>query len=248
MYDLLIKKIKAKKPLDRLDDAIVLDRIVSFFKINPKLFKKIDFDNEKNANFKLVLKNVRNELNKRYGVFWSNDISLEGHKSSKERLEFYEELYNEIFSITGKPSIILDIGAGLNPLSILLMKFKGEYIATELNKYDCDALNKWFIKNKIDGKAIVLDLNKNLNFPKADVVFLFKIFDSVEEKGHKLSEEILKKLGCKYAVVSFATKTVMGKEMNFPNRGWIERLLTRLELKFDKVEFSNEMFYIIKMK
>jgi len=247
-YNLLISKIKEKKPLDRLDDSIVLDRIILFLNKNPKIMKKIDYTNEKNSGFKEVLKNVRDELNKRYGVFWSSSMTLEGHKSSAERQEFYSEIYKKIFSITGMPSKILDVSCGMNPLSIPYMNFRGEYIGTELAAKDCAALNKWFSQNKIKGKVIQVDLTKKFELPSSDVVFLFKVFDSVEEKGHKLAEEILKKLDCKYAVVSFATASVRGVKMNFPHRGWIERLVSRLGLSYEKLEFENEIFYVVKMK
>lgn len=250
-YKLLIAKIKEKKPLDRLEDKFILDMIKIFSNKNPKILKKIDFMNEKNAEFKIVLKNVRNELNKRYGVFWSKDFSLEAHKSSLERIEFYSELYNKIFSITGIPASILDISCGLNPLSLKFMKgFKGKYYCTELNQKDCDLLNKWFAKNKINGEAKCVDLRSSyeFNFPSVDLVFLFKVFDSVEEKGHKLAEKILLSLKCKYTVVSFSTLGIKGNKMNFPNRGWIERLLFRLGFSYNKLEFKNEIFYVIKMR
>lgn len=248
MYKLLINKIKEKKPLDRLDDAYVRERIEDFLKKNTKLAKKIDFENERNKDFKTVLKAVRDELNKRYGIFWSDEFNLESHRSSKERMGFYNELYKKIFAITGKPNSILDISAGLNPLSIKYMDgFEGKYVSTELAQKDCEMINRYFKENKINGKAIQQDITKNLEFPEADVVFLFKVFDSVEEKGHKLAERILKDLKCRYAVISFATRTAWGKKMNFPNRGWIERLFERLELSYKKLEFENEVFYVVRL-
>lgn len=249
-YNLLISKIKEKKPLDRLSDNVIIDEISRVFAKDIKLEKKVDFFNERNSGFKQVVKLVRDELNKRYGVFWSSDFELSGHKSSLERVEFYPELYSSIFDITGKVSGILDISCGMNPLSIKFMKgFKGKYYCTELNQKDCDLLNEWFIKNKIDGHATCVDLRSSyeFSFPVVDLVFLFKVFDSVEEKGHKLAEKILKSLKCKYAVVSFSTHTIRGREMNFPNRGWIEKLLFRLGFSYDKLEFSNEIFYVIKI-
>jgi hypothetical protein len=246
MYELLIKKIKEKKPLDKLEDKYVEEKINLFLKNNPKI--KVDFTNQKNSNFKRILKEVRNELNKRYGIFWlSNELSLESHKSSKERLTFYKELYKKIFEITEKPETILDISSGLNPLSIHYADFKGEYIATELAKKDCDLLNEYFKQNHIKGKAIQLDLTKTNKFPKADMVFLFKVFDSVEEKGHKLAESIIKSLDTKYIIISFATTTARNRKMNFPNRGWIEQLLKRLNLNYKKLEFENEIFYVVKV-
>ncbi len=81
--------------------------------------------------------------------------------------------------------------------------------------------------------------------PKADVCFMFKFLDPLEEKGHKLSEEIIKSLDCKYIVVSFSTKTISGRNMRYPYRGWIEKMLNRINIKFDRFNLENEVFYII---
>lgn len=251
MYELLIKKIKEKKPLNNLDDSLIEEKIINFLKLNPKINKSLDLNNEKNKEFIKILKSIRNNLNKHYGIFWlSNTISLESHKSTKERLNFYPELYRKIFALTGKPKTILDISSGLNPLSFEFTNLpkSTKYIATELSKQDCEILNNFFQKNQINGEAIQIDLTKTQSFPKADVVFLFKVFDSVEEKGHKLAELIINNLKANYAVISFATITTKNQKMNFPNRGWIERLLERLKLTYKKLNFGNEVFYIVKLK
>jgi len=76
---------------------------------------------------------------------------------------------------------------------------------------------------------------------------LFKVLDPLEQgKGHKLSEVLIKAIPAKWIVVSFATKTVAGKPMRHPERGWIERMLDRIGYKFSKFKTSNELFYIIQ--
>lgn len=239
MYELLIKKIKEKKPLDRLDNSYVSARISEFLKRNSKL--KIDFNNIKNKGFKEIVKAVRSELHKSYALFWSAD----SHRSACERKSFYDTLYKKIFAVTGKPSRILDISAGLNPFYFPFKDFKVEYIATELSLSDCKKIEGYFKKNKIKGRVLQIDLKKDFKLPKADVAFLFKIFDSIEVKGHKTAEKIIKSLNVKYAVVSFATRTITGKRMRFSRRYWFESMISRLGYKYEVIEFENEIFYVV---
>ena len=239
IYELLIKKIKEKKPLYRLDDSYVSARISEFLKKNPKL--KIDFNNVKNKGFKKIVKAVRAELHENYALFWKDN----SHRSAVERREFYDVLYKKIFAITGKPAVVLDISAGLNPLYFPFKDFRCEYIATELSLEDCRKIETFFKKNKIKGSALQVDLKKEFKLPHADVAFLFKILDSIEVKGHKIAERVIKSLDAKYAVVSFATRTIGDKKMRFPRRIWFEAMIERLGFKYTIIEFSNEIFYVV---
>lgn len=242
MHESLIKKIKEKKPFDRLDDGYVSERVSEFLKKNSKL--KIDFNNVKNKGFKDAVKAVRAELHKSYALFWGANT----HRSAVERKDFYDSLYKKIFAITGKPAVILDISAGLNPFYFPFKDFKVEYIATELSSSDCKRIEAYFKKNKIKGKVLQIDLKKDFKLPSADIVFLFKILDSIEVKGHKIAERVIKSLNAKYAVVSFATRTVGDKKMRFPRRRWFEVMLERLKLRYSVIEFSNEIFYVVRIK
>ncbi|MBU0470945.1 MAG: hypothetical protein KKA62_03425 [Nanoarchaeota archaeon] len=187
---------------------------------------------------------------------------LETHSSTKERLPLYSELYKKIFEITGKPEILADFGSGINPFSYPFMKLtKLKYYAYDINLEEVNALNTFFQQMKkenknFNGKAEVLDLLKlrgagELKKPalkKADLAFLFKITDVLDQgKGHKVTEEVIRNIPARFIVVSFPTKTMSGKKMNFPRRKWIELMCERLGYKFKILEFSNEIFYVIKM-
>ena len=237
---MLIKKIKNKTPLDRLDDDFVRFYLDEFFKRNYKLKKKFLENKLRKSGEKLIIKNVRNELNKVYGQFWlNNKLELSSHKSTKERKEIYPGLYDKIFKITGEPKRILDLGSGLNALSYSNGIY---YIAAELTNYDCYNLRKYFNEHNIKGEVIKSNLIIDRNFPEADICFMFKILDFFD---HKTAEELVKSVKAKFIVVSFSTETVQGRKMNYPRRGWLEVMLKRLKFKFEKLEFKNEIFYII---
>lgn len=175
------------------------------------------------------------------------DGILKSSVSTRERS--YGLLYEEIFSITSRPKKIIDYGAGINPVS--LHKYPGIFVfALEINKNDVDFLNKYFIKLK-NGKAELFDLNKTekLSKFKGDVGLLFKVVDVLDlSKGHKNAEKIICAMNVKWLVVSFATKTLSGKDMNFPYRGWFERLCERLKWKYKKLIKPNEIFYVVEVR
>ena len=243
---------------------------------------------ERGASFKETVKGIRQVLHKYHGSFKienktkeiekegflkklkeaDNKLSLEIHKdvletslSTKERIEFYDSLYKDLFKITSPPKSILDLGSGMNPLSFPFMGLKNiEYLATEINEKDINFLNSYFafMENKgLKGRAVFLDLNnkesqeKLKEISRVDICFAFKLFESIElSKKKKFSkiEEIIKNLSSDWIVVSFPTKTLSQKEMNFKKRIWFELMLKRLKLKFFEVEKSNEIFYVIRNK
>lgn len=237
MNQKIIADIKKKNTLKNLDDEIIL-KYIKKYSNNLNLDKKKDYEK--------LIKSVRAELHTKYGMFWLNDqFTLESHKSSKDRISIYSVLYQDIFKITGKPKSILDLACGLNPLSYKYLGCKPEYIASELTIKDCENIQDFFDKNKINGKTIPLDLTQDNEYHEADITFLFAAFDTIEDKGHKLAEKIIKSLKSKYIVVSFSTKTISNKKMNYPRRGWIERMLKRIGKSYVKLSYPNEIFYVI---
>ncbi len=201
---------------------------------------------DKKRKYKEVIKKVRNELNRVYGVFnLGSSLDLRSHQSSKERLKIYPLLYKRIFTVTGNPKSILDLGCGLNPLSYSYLGCKPKYIASEWNTKDCLKLGKWFKSKKIKGKVVKFDLRKENKYPKVDVVFLFKVLGVF--KDHKIDEQIIRSLNCKYVVASFSTHVLKGHRMRYPRQGWLNQMLKRLGLSYSMIEFENEQFYVIKL-
>ena len=198
----IIKKIKEKKELKNLDDKLILEKIKNYFCRYPKLEKQVLISNKKSDIFKKIVKNLRNELNRIYGCFnLNNNFNLESNSSTKERINIYPILYKDIFRITGKPQIIVDLSCGLNPLSYKYIKFKCKYVVSELNKTDCVKLENYFKENYINGVVLQIDLTKENKIPSGDVCFLFKVLDSIENKGHKLAERLINNIRSRYIVV-----------------------------------------------
>ncbi len=181
---------------------------------------------------------------------------LHCHSSTRERKEFYEEVYEGIFSKVKKPKRILDVGCGLNAFSLPFIGFDDfEYVGVDVGKEDIRLINSYLKLSKklyyFSGKGLEVnvfdrDYLKKVPKGKFDVCFLFKMADVLDYKGdHKNSEEFLKKVNSKSVVVSFPTKTISNRKMNNPRRKWFELMVKRLKYKFSYFEIGNECFYIV---
>ncbi len=266
LIEKLIPRIKQKKELAGISDETVAEVLAKLFKREPKLFKELSLGiNEKSAAYTQTIKLARAELRRSYGLFRVEKVEDEvkdvekvllSHSSTKERISFYAELYPKIFSITGRPASIIDLGCGVNPFSVEFMNVnKLKYYAYDISEKEVELLNKFFswkhAENKdFIGEAEVLDASKvNLvrKLPAADICFMFKITDILDRgKGHKKTEEVMKAVPSKWLVVSFPTLTMSGKRMTAPCRRWMEWLCNRLGYEYKVLEFENELFYVVR--
>ncbi|MBI4980425.1 hypothetical protein HZC30_02605 [Candidatus Woesearchaeota archaeon] len=262
----LIPKVKQKKELAGISDGTVTEVLVKLFKREPKLLKELSIMiNEKSAAYTQVIKLARAELRRSYGLFRVEKVEeeikdvhkvLSSHSSTKERASFYSELYPRLFSITGKPTIVIDLGCGVNPFSVELMELQRlKYYAYDISEKEVKLLNRFFSVKQTEnknfvGKAEVMDVSKVelvKKLPSADICFMFKLTDILDRgKGHKKTEEVLKAVPSKWLVISFPTLTMSGKPMTAPRRRWMEWLCKRLGYKYQILEFENELFYVVR--
>lgn len=268
MHSNLIQKIKEKKEFSGLDDSFVQSQIESFLKRNPKLAAP-----NKQKELKAIVKGVRASLRKLV-VYASKekipDISqfkglkkeefqelcqniLQQNTSTKERTNIYPSIYQEIKKL--KPKRILDLGCGLNPVSLSLSNWQGEYFAYDINQEEISFLQNFFpvLKSvtRINGHATyfnLLETEKIPSLPKADLCLIFKVTDVLEQKKykkHKITEELIQKLPCRFILLSFSTKTLSGKPMTAPERNWLKWLLERLKYQYQILKYPSEIFYLI---
>lgn len=280
----LINDIKEKKELRKMNADFVRDQLFFYLKKDLRKASKLNSNfHPKAAVYKTIVKEVRQLLRKVYGQYRiSEEIKhrrtlvddllkinfsesgqilkkiLATHTSTKERIPFYQRLYQKLFAITGKPGKIIDLGCGINPFSIPFMGLPQlTYYAYDISDEETELLLKyfsWLQKQSpyLKGGAGTFDLSHWKALQKlytADVCFLFKMTDVLDRgKGHKASEMIIRDVPAPIVVVSFPTLTLSGKKMNNPKRKWIELMCQRLKYKFETLEFINEIFYIIKKK
>jgi hypothetical protein len=275
--DALIRLVRKSKKFSGVDEKVILYALLKRLEHDQVMQRFLERSSlkglERNKKTKRLVKDVRAVLFPMYGMYYNKhsddrfkllkelkkDSSLEMYKnilhchaSSRERLPFYEKLYREIFTITGKPTKILDLGCGLNPFSLPFMKLKNiEYLASDFSPSDCAFLEEYFTIAKIKGRVICLNLTDDVDatkvwgLPHVDVCFLLKVVDVIDQKGHKASEILLKNIKSDFVVVSFSTMTLSNKKMRKPKRTWFEVMVKRLGYTYTEIEKPNEIFYVV---
>lgn len=268
----LIKDIISKKELQNLEKETVQQFLEEYFKEHPEIkdaLKQKEY-NSRSKEYKEALKEVRKKLREIYGAFIQKDylkkekllekinknnkeeiISriLQLHKSSKERLLFYKEIYERIFDVIGMQEKILDLGCGLNPLSCIWIPGNPKYVASDISSQDLKFIQKFFKQLNLPGKTIRLDLIKEyeaLSKIDANVTFLFKTLDTLESISRDISKKIIRKIKSDWIIVSFPKKSLGRKKKISKNaRKWFLNFLKNENLTYEEFEVKNEYFIII---
>ena len=275
----LIKKITLKKEFSKLpkkDVELVFEKFdkdiycdEEKIKLTRDLLRKVysSFSSrklleikERDVDAKSKRISRRPKLNSKFN---SNEWVLNKHKSTKERLPYYEEVYVRIFeNIKEKDISVIDLGAGVNGFSYGFFNTlkctsnkKINYIGVEAVGQLVELVNYFFEKNKISGKVFHLSLFeidkiKKLikKQKKPRIVFLFKVIDSLEviERNYskKLLEEIVPLVDM--VVLSFATRS-LGKRSKFSaHRSWIKRFIDENFEMLEDFEIGGEQYLIFQ--
>jgi len=306
----LIEDIKDKKELRMLDDDFVKNKLDAFFKERYHNQEKAKFLEKlsrcktykqftKSREYKFLIREVRAELRRVYGVFilegYNKRIKileeLKGladedrskdnaeclelhnqlfslHKSTKERMDHYDELYNTIFGriddfekesqasdpVDGK-YIFMDLACGMNPVSSILFRDRiRKYYASDISTEDCGFLKDYFDTTEIDAIIFPADLTEEKIFPKlekikVDICFIFKTLDGLERIKRDISESLLKSIQARYFAITFPTLSIGGhREIKEHRRLWLERLLDKLKWPYEKYTLGSELLYVVKKK
>ena len=250
----LIKKIISKKEFSLLpleDVGLVFEN-----------FDKDLYSDEEKVKFS------RNLLRKMYTVFLSNKLLkyrekneewfLNKHLSTKERMPFYKEVYEKIFSGFKGKTNVYDMGSGVNSFSHYFFpkKLDLNYFGIEAVGQLVEVQKKFFLgkKNFHFFHESLFDLERIKEILKKGngkkVVFLFKAIDSLEMLKKNYSKTLLEEIVplVDLVVVSFATKSLGSKKRFFVDRKWIKNFIEKnFELK-SSFEEGNEEYILFSKK
>ncbi len=275
MFDtIIINKVREKKELCNLSKDFIIYHYAEFIRLDKKIKQKIQSysqeDFAKSKELLLIVKYIREKSRKIYGVFQipktlllreelvnlrlddSKIIAiLQTHLSTKERLLYYDDFFNVIFShIPYFVKSILDLACGLNPIAYYYYtkNIDMKYVCSEFSEIDVKQLQSFFSAQKLPAKAICFDLVREYHkipSQQFDVCFLLKTLDTCETQKKYVTYDILKHIQAKTFVVSFPYQNVKGIVMKRSTIiNWFEKMVSRLDLTFEKIEFLGEIVYI----
>jgi 16S rRNA (guanine(1405)-N(7))-methyltransferase len=136
------------------------------------------------------------------------------HSSTRERLSILDPFFPSIFQVTGRPRTILDLGCGLNPLALPWMDLPAgaRYLALDIDRARVAFLNRYLVLAGLEPLARCQDVLSHAPEDPADVAFLLKMSPSLECQEPGATLRLLQQLTPPWVVVSFAVKSLGGRE------------------------------------
>lgn len=189
---------------------------------------------------------------------------LKKHVSTRERFDFYDEVYGKIFSgfEDEKKISVIDLGAGVNGLSFGFFEnfFSGNlnYVGVEGVGQLVDLMNYFFKTRGIEHAGAIqmslFEIEKLKKIiqqtSKLRIIFLFKTLDSLEMLERNFSKNFLKEIVplADLVVVSFATRSLVSKKNFQVKRFWFENFAKENFKIIEKFEIGGEKYFLIKEK
>lgn len=269
----LLDLVLGKRELAGVSREFAAGVLSEWLRKNPSVAQAYERDPvrfTRKKEFQRLRSEVRAELRTVYGVFFGPQYSakrdafirelierkdtesaervLSLHRSTAERLPYYEVIYPQLSRMLGSPGSILDLGCGFNPFAYTFLPGRPAYHSADIACADLERVGEYLDALGVDHSERCVDLtdvDAVAKLPRADVAFAFKLFDSLEEMRRNITAELLVALPADMLVVSFPTLSI-GQGKAIGQREWFERLVTGKVL--DRVTLPNEQFIIVTLR
>jgi 16S rRNA (guanine(1405)-N(7))-methyltransferase len=199
-----------------------------------------------------AVKRVKRRLHQAVGAFrgatradaiaatWSGDLTepqfraavaeaLRAHASTRERLDRLDVFYAGIWSLTGVPARVLDLGCGLNPLTLPWMGLAPDavYLACDVDRRPLATVTAFLDLVGQPHVVEALDLVERPPAHAADVALMLKLVTTLDRQLPEAAAHLLAQLRVRHAVVSFPKHSLggRGKGMERTYRERLDRLV-----------------------
>jgi len=173
--------------------------------------------------------------------------ALRAHSSTRERIDFADEMYERIFSATGKPETVLDIACGINPV------YLGSRGITDVRGVDihagcCETVN--FVSEAKGWKTHVTPGDVILNVPEDEcaLTLVMKLLPVLETQKPGAAKKLLESIKGRFIAVTFPTKTLggrgVGMEKNYTE--WFSRNKPEKMDVLDRFVIGSELVYVLE--
>lgn len=199
-----------------------------------------------------AVKRVKRRLHQAVGAFrgatrtdaiaatWAGDLTapsfrvacadaLRAHASTRERLDSLDAFYAGIWSLTGVPARVLDLGCGLNPLTLPWMGLAPDavYLASDVDRRPLATVTSFLDLVGQPHVVEALDLVERPPAHAADVALMLKLVTTLDRQLPEAAAHLLAQLRVRHAVVSFPKHSLggRGKGMERTYRERLDRLV-----------------------
>jgi 16S rRNA (guanine(1405)-N(7))-methyltransferase len=173
------------------------------------------------------------------------------HSSTRERLPLLDSFFPEIWAVTGRPRALLDLGCGLNPLALPWMGLDAgaRYVALDIDRERVRFLNRTFALAGMLPLARCQDVLVRPPDDPADVALLLKMSPTLESQEPGATGRLLEALLAPFAVVSFAVKSLGGREKGMAatyQRRFLELAAAR-HWTVSRLGFETELLFVVQL-
>lgn len=174
------------------------------------------------------------------------------HTSTRERLPILDEFYARLWAHTGLPHTVLDLGCGLNPLSLPWMGLPAgaRYLAYDIEAAGVDFLNHYFLLAGLEPLARWQDVLARPPAEPADVALLLKTGPTLERQEKGATARLLAALQVRFAVVSFAVASLGGRERGMADhyRAQFLPLAAAQAWPVHELLFATELVFVVELR
>ena len=155
---------------------------------------------------------------------WSGDLAepafraacadlLRLHAATRERVPHLERLYEGVWSVTGVPGRLLDLGCGLNPLALPWMGLAREatYLGSDVDERQVSTGATFLELVAQPHRLSVRDLVAGPSSEPADVALLLKLVTTLDRQDPEAAGRVLEALRAPHAVISFPLRSLSGR-------------------------------------
>lgn len=172
------------------------------------------------------------------------------HASTRERLADLETIFKISLETIGPVHSVLDVGCGLNPLTIPWMP-----LAEDAVYYGCDIyqdmvafLNFYFHFSQCKGCIEICDLTDTLPQQEVQLALLLKVIPCLEQIDKTIGEHLINGLKAENLLVSFPARSLGGhaKGMTQYYEQHFREMIAGSDWKVEPFSFSNEIVFLLR--
>jgi 16S rRNA (guanine(1405)-N(7))-methyltransferase len=172
------------------------------------------------------------------------------HSSTRERLPILEQFYEAVFGITGRPSSMLDLGCGLNPLAWSWMGLEAgtRYFALDIDQSRVHFLNRYLALAGLEPLARCQDVLSQPPADTVDLALLLKLSPTLERQETGATLRLIEQIRSPHVVVSFSVTSLGGREKGMAEQyqaqflNWIEGQ----SWSVDTLRFETELAFAVR--
>lgn len=232
----------------------------------------------KGARVKDAVKQVKNRLHQSVAAYWDRRADftawraaleaapddaaqrtvlqtiLRTHHSTRERMPMLAEFYRTLFGGLGPLRGVLDLGCGLNPLTLPWMGLPAEtaYFACDVDRGQMDFLAWWLAHTGRRGQAFVWNLldgpphaGSPMRAEQIDVALLLKVVPCLAQLDRQIGARLLDAVPAPVLIVSFPAQSLGGRRKGMIDHYSAEMntLLAGRAWKVERFDFPSELVF-----